>query len=496
MPVEASRRAVFTSALAGAAAIGVATQRTADAARPLPISGDPALHAARRLSYGATPALVAQIRSRGLAGWVDDQLSVLPDVKGAVAGPLAALPAPELALNQLPMAGRDVLRDLKTATFARAVWGEHQLYELLVEFWTNHLSITGDLPGMGASKVVDDRDVIRAHALGTYTDMLLASSHSPAMLRYLGNAVSHGNNPNENYARELLELHTVGVRSRYRPSDVRNAAIVLTGLGVEDGTKLFTYRAAWHGTGRVRVLGWSHPNNDASKGQEVAASLVRYLAAHPSTAHRIATKLVRRFVGDPVPKGLVASAAKVYLSSGTAIVPVVRHILLSKDFARSAGRKTQRPYEWFAASARALGLQQDPIQLNAGFVTHLQRLAQSPFEWPQPDGYPDVTSAWASTSSLLARWNLAQALVRNQVPGFLPLDVPALIGTPVPTTAGALVDRLIRRILLVPPRPALRSALLGSIGMKSTKPITAATAQALTPELAALIISSPEAQVR
>jgi uncharacterized protein (DUF1800 family) len=318
------------------------------------------------------------------------------------------------------------------------------------------------------------------------------------MLRFLNNDVSAGNNPNENYARELLELHTVGVHGGYTQAQVRDAARALTGLTIDPSTWQFTYNPAWHYTGRVRVLGWTHANTDASKGLDVATSLVRYLAAHPLTAKRIATKLVRRFVGDPVPAGLVASAAQVYLANGTAIAPTVRHIVLSADFARSAGRKTQRPFDWVAMAARSLGLQQDSVMLTGGatVVPMMQRLGQAPFEWVRPDGYPDTTQAWASTASMLSRWNTAQQLVNGGIAGFKPLDAAALIGTPVPTTAGALADRLVQRILSQPARPALRAALLQSAGLAASKPIDDATAKWLTPQLSALILSSPEAMVR
>lgn len=494
MSVQPSRRAVLASTVAGVAVVGTAAAHTAAAAnRPLPVSQDLALHAARRLTFGATPASVAEIRSTGLAAWVDQQLTLTPDLHAMLAAPLSALPMPAAAMNKTD--GKAML-DLKTSTLARAVWGDHQLFEVLVEFWNNHLSIHGDT--VGPLKVADDHEVIRKNALGTYTDMLLASCQSAAMLHYLNNDVSRGDQPNENYARELLELHTVGVNAGYTPAQIHDAARALTGLTRDPSTQTFVYNASWHYVGRVRVLGWTHVNDDRAKGLDVATSLVRYLAAHPLTAKRLATKLVRRFVGDPVPPALVASAAKVYLANGTAIVPTVRHILLSRDFARSAGRKTQRPFEWATAAARSLGLQQEASMLtgNASVVHMLQRLGQAPFEWVQPDGYPDTTAAWATTDSLLARWNTAQQLVNGGINGFKPLDTAALMGTPVPTTAGALVDRLVLRMLSLSTRTALRAALLKSVNLSAGQPIDKATAQRLTPQLAALILSSPEAMVR
>jgi hypothetical protein len=176
----------------------------------------------------------------------------------------------------------------------------------------------------------------------------------------------------------------------------------------------------------------------------------------------------------------------------------VRHILLSKEFAHAADAKVQRPLEWAAFAVRALRLPQDPSAHSdgRGVVRMLETLGQPPFGWRQPDGYPDVAGAWATTASMLSRWNTAQALVAGGVPGIGKLDVDALLGTPTPTTVGALVDRVVRRTLLTAPRPDLRRALVRSTGRASATRLDAAAVKALTPSLAALAISSPEAQVR
>ncbi len=505
MPLQPSRRAVLTSSLAGVAAAGVTAARSSQAAGtgatgPLPVSHDPVLHAVRRLTFGATPALVDHVRKIGLNAWLDEQLADSADVNGTLAGSgFPSLPLPEpVAAAVAKQAGRDAVRDLQVATFARAAWGDRQLYELMVEFWSNHLSMAAQTPQVRDHKVVDDRDVVRKHALGTVTDLLTASVQSPAMLRYLSNASSVGRHPNENYARELLELHTVGVQSRYTQRDVRDAARVLTGLTVDTRTGQFTYRPEWHATGPVKVLGWTDPNADASKGLGVALSLVRYLASHPATARHLATKLVRRLVSDTPPAGLVASAAQVYLASGTAVVPVLRHIVGSAAFARSSGQKSQRPFDWCTAAVRALGLQPQPTLAvdGGGIVYLLQQLGQAPFEWPAPDGYPDVTGAWASTASMLSRWNAAQALAHGTVAGIKPLDADALVGTPLPATAGALVDRLAGRLLAGTPRAALRAAVLEGVSLPAGATVDQAKVRALSPQIAALLLSSPEAQVR
>jgi hypothetical protein len=491
---ELTRRTAIAGTLAGAAAVGIARGQGAGAATAaLAPVRDPAVHAARRLTFGATPAVVSSIRSMGLAAWVDSQLDGGGDLNGTIAGlSTASIPIPGYVPGT-PL----TVRELQVSTLARAIWADKQLVEVLVEFWSNHLSVTPKPDRVGQLKVEDERNVARAHAIGTFTDMLVASAQSPAMLTYLNNAESRAPHPNENYARELLELHTVGVHGGYTQADVVAASKALSGLTI-DGIGQFTYQPTWHVTGPLKVLGWRHPNNDASKGLDVALSLIRYLAQHPATARHLSTKLVRRFVSDDPPASLVSSTARVYLSSRTAIVPVVKHIVLSREFAASAGKKVQRPFEWFAMAARALGPDQNPSwSFNPDpLLVWLGQLGQVPFEWPLPNGYPDVAPAFASTGSLLARWDLAQALANNQVADFLAYDVPSLIGTPVPTTVKGLVDRLVQRLLCHSVRSTTAAALVESTGLSAKAPIDPAKAQALAPSLAALILSSPEAQVR
>ncbi|MDT7571919.1 MAG: hypothetical protein QOE05_2093 [Actinomycetota bacterium] len=503
--MHASRRAVLSAAVAG---IGAAGLHRAEASQPvvpqrdqqLPTAHDSVVHAVRRLSFGLTPSLIAHVRDVGLNAWLDEQLAMTTDAAGDIAAAgTTTLPLPYLATSMATTtAGRDAVHDLQVATFARAAWGDAQVRELLVELWSNHLSIAADQPDVAAHKVIDDRDVIRKHALGRFSDMLVASAQSPAMLIYLDGAKSHGLHPNENYARELLELHTVGVHAGYTARDVKDAARALTGLTVDSNTGEFAYRPEWHVPGRLRVLGWTNANTEPARGLDVAISLLRYLAMHPATARNIATKLVRRLVADAPPSSLVSSAARVYLANASAIPPVVRHIVDSREFAQSAGHKSQRPFDWATAAVRALQLQPEPtLAVNGnGVHTLLAQLGQVPFGWHPPNGYPDTAVAWASTATVLSRWNAAQALVNGGVAGIKPPDVDALVGTPVPATAGGLVDRLVGRLLAVPVRAALRTAVLRSAKLTRSHPVDQATVRALTPQLAALILSSPEAQVR
>ena len=241
------------------------------------------------------------------------------------------------------------MQDLGIAAIVRAAWSERQLFEVMVDFWSNHLNVTNFHDSVWWSRHDYDRGVIRAHALGKFSDMLRASAKHPAMLTYLNNAESTKDNPNENYGRELLELHTVGLDAGYTEDEMRTSALILTGLGVhwyddvDDGT--FHYDAENHYTGSVKVLGWSSKNASASNGLTVALDYVDYLAHHPSTARRISTKLCQRFVSDTPPAALVDEMATAYRHNDTAIAPVLRVLFNSNAFHAAKGQKVLRPMQ-------------------------------------------------------------------------------------------------------------------------------------------------------
>ncbi|MBC7633540.1 DUF1800 domain-containing protein [Aeromicrobium sp.] len=500
-----SRRAVLTVAAVAGSTIAwkraEATSTAPDATPGAEIGRDPSsvLHLLRRLTYGPTPELIEHVQRVGARIWLNDQLGQKSDATSDLVSATYLTLGLPAALLIHETGQRNPVQDLQAATFTRAAWGDRQVAELLVEFWSNHLSIYANAPQVRGLKLVDDREVVRPHALGRFNDLLIASARSPAMLRYLDGASSQKGHPNENYARELLELHTVGVESGFSQQDVLNTALVLTGRSVDDTTGVFTYRPEWHHVGPVRVLGWSAQNDDPADGMQVGDSLLAYLAIHPATATRLAEKLVRRLVSDTPSTGLVSSAARVYLRSGTGVVPVVRHIVADPTFAASAGRKSRRPLEWLTAAIRGLGLHHDLANSPTGanpLVAVLHELGHVPFDWHPPDGYPDVVGAWASTGTLLARWNVAQRLVRSEVPGLQKFDAEAFLGTPLPRDGGSLVDRVAVLLLGAPPRRGLRDPLLLAIDCRSNTPLYGAQALKLVPALAALVLSSPDMAVR
>lgn len=468
-------------------------------------SADRVLHVARRLSFGPTPALLAEIRAIGTTAWIDQQLAWESIDDAAVTAMLASYPRATLTASEitaLPDTWR-TRQEMASAMITRAVWSRRQLHELLVDFWSNHLNIDINHDPSTRHKPTDDRDVIRRYSTARFADMLVASAKSPAMLLYLDQALSRadgGRLPIENYAREMLELHTVGVDGGYDETDVKEVAYLLSGWGVvnrNDGG--FVFRPTWHNMGPLAtggdVLGW-RPNG--LTGVAAGESLLVHLARHPKTATRLAHKLAVRFIGEHVQRtdAVVTAAAQAYTANDTAIAPMVRSLLLSSEFRASAGRRMRRPIEYFAGILRAVQLQWDPARatnLTGAVMGQLGLLGQVPLAWETPDGYPDSDVHWTTAGAMVARWNLA-TLGSNGFGAPAPqFDAARLLGTPAPTTVGEALDRAAIAILGEPLEASARSAILSASGQ------TAATAWRSTSNARAAfayVLQTPQNQMR
>ncbi|HEY4596791.1 MAG TPA: DUF1800 domain-containing protein, partial [Thermoanaerobaculia bacterium] len=276
------------------------------------------------------------------------------------------------------------------------------------------------------SKVTDDRDVIRRHALGSFRDMLQASAKSVAMLAYLNNDSSTKTSPNENYGRELLELHTVGIEAGYTEREMRDSALVFTGWTYDKTTRLFSFRSDWHWTGRLSVLGWASANASVTSGQAVGESYLNYLATHPMTARRIARKLAVRFVSDHPPQALIDRLTDVYLTTHGDVPRMIVAIAESPEFwGRDAvGSKIKSPFELTASALRVTG---GEIIEPRAILQWINRMGQPLYAYQAPTGYPDRAEAWVNTGSLLNRMNFGLQLAANRVKG-VSLDLPALNG--------------------------------------------------------------------
>ncbi|WP_030435383.1 DUF1800 domain-containing protein [Actinoplanes subtropicus] len=490
---------------AAGAATAVATIGPAEAAHaatgPVPgLEADPIAHLLRRATFGPTPAALAEARRLGLDGWLNRQLdpAAIDDSRAAavltrlpLAG--ASIPAVRSALKANSYAA---FGQLGRAAIVRAAWSDRQLYEVVVQFWANHLHVAAPSGGTWDSRPDYDAQVLRRYALGTYADLLKASMRHPAMLTYLDNRTSTKTRPNENYARELMELHTVGLI--YSEEDVRQAARLLTGMTVDkDGG--YVYDPSRHAGGPVKALGFGHANPADESGP---LAFCDYLARHPATAQRLARKLCVRFVADVPPESLVARLAQIYLDNDTAIVPVLRALFTSAEFAGAFGGKTRTPFEDMIATVRTLGLGPETAGVKAldALYNAMVDAGNAPLRWDTPDGFPDLGAAWASASGFLLRCNLHLNLATGWYPSQLtrPADLLRSLVPSLPTTYGGLVDALATRLTGTKLPAEHTAAVLSVAGKLPTSPLrdNDKSLAGSAPYLIALVLDSPTFQLR
>jgi uncharacterized protein (DUF1800 family) len=465
------------------------------------------LHLLRRTTFGLNPRLLAEAPKGGQWTWLDRQLDPGDISDGRCDEVIGRFPHLRWSIPELRQAAAedrigdwDVMFDVVRATIARALWSRRQLFEVMVDFWSNHLNVTCPSSEVWDNRHRYDADVIRAHALGRYSDMLRAAIHHPAMLRYLGNVSSTKNAPNENLGRELLELHSVGVEAGYTEEHVRDSARILTGMSVDWSTGEYLYRPTWHAVGPVTVLDFSHANGSAD-GRDVVTAYLDHLARHPATARRLARKLAVRFVRDTPSATLVDRLAQTYLDNDTEIVPVLIKLFTSAEFAASTDAKTRRPAEALLAAVRTLDLRPPRTGVDPLVALHwmLSDQGQVPLAWPQPDGYPDVATSWQSAAATLTRWNCNLNLAAGWWPKTFTRDaLTKLIPSPRPATHGGLVSALGYRLHQRRLTTAHRDAICAFLQVRPSTPLTSQSA-ALTwrlPYVVALLLDAPATLLR
>ncbi|HTD84987.1 MAG TPA: DUF1800 domain-containing protein, partial [Candidatus Binatia bacterium] len=416
--------------------------------------------------------------------------------------------------------------ELQMSRILRAVYSERQLQEVLVDFWTNHFNVYANKGADRWLLPAYDRDTIRPHTLGKFYELLLADAQSPAMLFYLDNVQSVSPNAqlptsrpgaargplaglglpnpqpqrpqaqqqrrgiNENYARELMELHTLGVDGGYTQKDVQEVARCFTGWTIiaprgagaaaqavmngpmaemartRAGT--FVFRPAVHDNGEKIVLGHKIPSGG---GMKDGLMVLDILSHHPSTAKFIATKLVRRFVADEPPAALVDRVAQTFLKTDGDIREMLRTIFYSPEFnSQDAYRaKVKRPFELAISAVRTIG-----ADTNGGPQFHqwLQRMGQPLYGFQTPNGYSDVAENWVNTGALLERMNFALALVSNRIPGTR-VDLSKLMSDAKPGASidkAKLLDRLVTVIVGGELSEKTRETLLKQLGDQITMP--------------------------
>ena len=391
--------------------------------KPTMLVLDPALHVARRASWGPTPALVSAIRKAGPTAWVEAQLAPSAIADTRVDGLLSTLdtlkktPAQLKAMN--PAREKEdyfyAHTQLETAAVIRATWSNRQLFEVMVDFWHSRLHVPAHFDKSRDTLNDYDRVVIRGHALGTFEAMLWAMVTHPAMILYLDNQQNTKSGGNQNLGRELLELHTLGVDAGYTQADVENAAKLLTGLSVDPSTLKMVFRPEQHFVGKVKVFGTTYANATASGGLTTLRSLVKKLATHPKTAEYLATDLVRRFVSDAPPRALVSRLAKTYLENATAVKPVLRQLFESPEFKASVGPEVPPS----AGEHRRDDARAGPAALDERDRAHV--VAAEPALGPRPDG---AVAARAHRARRLRRLRPALAVDRRDAVALEHADGP------------------------------------------------------------------------
>jgi uncharacterized protein (DUF1800 family) len=328
-------------------------------------------------------------------------------------------------------APQQLLQELAAQKLLRAVASERQLQEVLTDFWFNHFNVFW---GKGADRWLTtdfEMNAIRPNAMGKFEDLLLATAKSPAMLFYLDNHLSSVPAPavaraldrqaqnrrsgiNENYARELMELHTMGVDGGYTQKDVQELARILTGWTIQQPRRngQFIFRPVMHDRGDKVFLGRTIKGGGIEEGEKA----IRILARHPSTARFIATKLVRRFVSDNPPDSLVARVEAAFNKTGGDIRETLGVLFYSDEFMAldAYGKKTKSPFEYAASAIRALDGDTNGSEQLAQMIA---RMGQPLYQYQAPTGYPDRADEWMSSGTILERINFAIALAANRIPG-------------------------------------------------------------------------------
>jgi uncharacterized protein (DUF1800 family) len=531
----------FSGAAAGGASPAVAESSRASAA---PSESDRKIfHALNRLTYGARPGDLERVRAVGLSAWIDRQLrpqsiddsvaeralAELTTLRMPIADLLREYPRPDPRLREkiasgemtrqemqerYPMEKRPfrIAAELQAAKVIRAVTSERQLEEIMVDFWFNHFNVFAGKGDLRWYVSAYEREAIRPHALGKFPDLVRATARHPAMLYYLDNWLSArsdfvvpvGPNRgrkaglNENYARELMELHTLGVDGGYTQKDVTEVARAFTGWTIDrpQTSGRFVFRPIMHDTGEKLIVGH---HIAAGGGQGDGERTIEILTRHPSTARFIATKLVRRFVADTPPPALVGRVAAAYSSTEGDISAMLRVIFASAEFdgADAYRAKIKKPFEFVASAVRVLGGSVD-AQGAAALARATAEIGEPLYQAQPPTGYADRADVWVNAGALLARMNFALALTSGRYPN-VTVELPALAAGADPRWPPAVLDRLLATIIADQAGPATRAVLAAQLAdPQITRLSTDDRGPASTDvaKLAALVIGSPEFQRR
>ena len=507
-------------------------------------------HVLARFAYGPRLGQFDQVLEMGVDAWLDDQLqqkvptdprlrSLLEDYEtlGLSLAECAEFTAPTRERGVEPSAEerraenqrkRIPVNELVWSTALRAVYSDRQATEVMADFWRNHFNVSFTKGQRIFNKVPDyDRSVIRANVWGDFPTMLKASATHPAMLEYLDNHLSRrppteqelkelerrtkrqtGSRQraeeaaqiaaqrglNENYARELLELHTLGVDNYYKQKDVIALAEVLTGWtydGGQNGTQEFKFRKNMHVSGDKKVLG-KRFKEDKEGGHGQGLEVIEMLAGHKGTSQFLAMKLVRYLVADVPPESMVSAVAKTYRKTDGDLQAMVRTIIDHDEFwSRAHFRsKFKTPIEFMVSAMRITGAEAEP---DAGLGSYLQEMGQPIFQCDDPTGYYDTADAWLDPGVMALRWEFATDLASGRIRG---AKIPDLFYEQVPYDQPPRMWQHHLTRLILPggagerTRAALASVTSEYLGRKKRTP----DLFELGPLLVGLLLGSPEFQ--
>ena len=403
-----------------------------------------------RDGFGLDSASVARYRELGRGRYLDEQLDdrngdgLPPDIAQLIHGYevvstppdqlIASFQAEQERIKDMPdgdakvearkalqQHGNDLLQEAQQAALLRAAYGSNQLKEQMVWFWLNHFSIYGAKGRVRwvAARYADES--IRPHALGKFKDLVMATLRSPAMLEYLDNAQNAKGHVNENYARELMELHTLGVGSGYTQQDVQQLALILTGVGIAPPTDkqrinpkmaslyvrdgLFEFNPMRHDFGDKVLLG-QHIRGSGFDEVEQAVDLI---TRQPACAKFVSTKLARYFVADEPSPALVDKMAHTFQRTDGDIAKVLRTMLESKEFTANEGKKFKDPMQFVVSSVR-LAYDGRPVVNARPLLNWLNQLGEPIYGRLTPDGWPLDAAGWASSGQMAKRFEIARAI--------------------------------------------------------------------------------------
>jgi Protein of unknown function (DUF1800) len=431
-----TRRAFFgaLSALATSAATAEAQLRSPSPTKPT-VLPDAELRLVRRITNGLTLEEIASVYAYGYNGYIDMQLNPSAIDDSACDTRLApyttiGLPTPQL----FALDSTTVQTQVIESTILRAIYSKRQLFERMVEFWTDHFNT--DINTVGILKTTDVRDVLRGNALTSFLAMLNAQATSPAMLNRLNNQQNSKTAPNQNYAREVMELQTLGVDGGYTQQDIVEIARCFTGWRYNNTTNdpnrgTFLFNQSVHDTGTKLILG----NTITSAGVNEGLVVLKILADHPSTHRFVSKKLLRWFISYDPSEALISDVAEVFRQSSGDIKTVVKRVLAFENV-RWAPPLFKRPFHYIVSGLRAMNA--NMTRYDSLRYTWLAGMGQVPFNWNPPNGYPQSFDYWGTL--VLPRWNFAFSLGVPGSVGGATIDTTALLSGAA--TAQKIADRL------------------------------------------------------